>query len=69
MLSLRLSGNKIERRGAAHLASVLQVNSTLRELELADCDLVNTHTRARTHMYTHVQRLPSDLFPHRTLRA
>lgn len=51
MLSLRLSGNKIERRGAAHLASVLQVNSTLRELELADCDLVNTHTRAHTHVH------------------
>lgn len=26
-----------------HLASMLQVNDTLKELELADCDLVNTH--------------------------
>lgn len=27
-----------------HLASMLQVNNTLKELELADCDLVNTQT-------------------------
>lgn len=44
LLSLGLSGNKIENRGAMHLASMLQVNDTLKELELADCDLVNTHT-------------------------
>lgn len=43
LLSLGLSGNKIENRGAMHLASMLQVNDTLKELELADCDLVNTH--------------------------
>lgn len=45
LLSLGLSGNKIENRGAMHLASMLQVNDTLKELELADCDLVNTHTQ------------------------
>lgn len=43
LLSLRLSGNKIGNRGAMHLASMLQVNNTLQELQLADCDLVNTH--------------------------
>lgn len=42
LLSLSLSGNKIENRGAMHLASMLQVNNTLKHLELADCDLVNT---------------------------
>lgn len=26
-----------------HLASMLQVNDSLKELELADCDLVNSH--------------------------
>ena len=45
LLSLRLSGNKISNRGAMHLAHMLQVNNTLQELELADCDLVNTHTQ------------------------
>lgn len=45
LLSLRLSGNKIGNRGAMHLASMLQVNNTLTELELADCDLVTTHTQ------------------------
>lgn len=42
LLSLRLSGNKIGNRGAMHLASMLQSNNTLQELEVADCDLVNT---------------------------
>lgn len=44
LLSLRLSGNKIGNEGSMHMASLLQVNDTLEELELSDCDLVNTHT-------------------------
>lgn len=44
LLALRLSGNKIGNRGAMHLAGMLQVNNTLRELEVADCDLVNNNS-------------------------
>uniref|UniRef100_A0A673CQD4 Leucine rich repeat containing 34 n=1 Tax=Sphaeramia orbicularis TaxID=375764 RepID=A0A673CQD4_9TELE len=39
LLSLRLSGNKIGNRGATYLAAVLQVNATLQDLHLDDCDL------------------------------
>lgn len=49
LLSLRLSGNKIGNRGAMHLASMLQVNDALKELELDACDLVNTHKHTQTH--------------------
>uniref|UniRef100_A0A3Q0RRX5 Leucine rich repeat containing 34 n=1 Tax=Amphilophus citrinellus TaxID=61819 RepID=A0A3Q0RRX5_AMPCI len=41
LLSLRLSGNKIGRGGGMEVAGMLQENSTLQELQLADCDLVN----------------------------
>uniref|UniRef100_A0A3Q0RW84 Leucine rich repeat containing 34 n=1 Tax=Amphilophus citrinellus TaxID=61819 RepID=A0A3Q0RW84_AMPCI len=39
LLSLRLSGNKIGRGGGMEVAGMLQENSTLQELQLADCDL------------------------------
>lgn len=32
-----------------HLASMLQVNDSLKELELDACDLVNTHKHTQTH--------------------
>lgn len=41
LLSLRLSGNKIGRGGGLELASMLQENCALQELEVADCDLVD----------------------------
>lgn len=44
LLSLGLSGNKMGNMGAMHLVGMLQVNDTLQELQLADCDLVNTYT-------------------------
>ena len=50
LLSLRLSGNKIGSRGAVHVARMLHVNSALQEVELADCDLVNTCTRKHVHV-------------------
>ena len=46
LVSLRLTGNKIGNKGAMHLASMLQVNTTLQELDIADCDLV-------VHIHTH----------------
>lgn len=55
LLCLRLSGNKIENRGAMHLASMLQVNNTLKELEVADCDLVNTHTYCSSRWFLKLQ--------------
>uniref|UniRef100_A0A3P8S388 Leucine rich repeat containing 34 n=1 Tax=Amphiprion percula TaxID=161767 RepID=A0A3P8S388_AMPPE len=39
LLSLRLSGNKLGNRAAMDLVSMLQVNNTLQELQLDDCDL------------------------------
>lgn len=50
LLSLKLSGNKIGNRGATYLATILQVNATLQELHLDDCDLVNV--RASTATFT-----------------
>uniref|UniRef100_A0A3B4EWH2 Leucine rich repeat containing 34 n=1 Tax=Pundamilia nyererei TaxID=303518 RepID=A0A3B4EWH2_9CICH len=41
LLSLRLSGNKIGRGGGLELASMLQENCALQELEVVDCDLVD----------------------------
>lgn len=35
-----MTGNKIGNKGAMHFASMLQVNSTLEELDVSDCDLV-----------------------------
>lgn len=37
---LRMMGNKIGNKGAVHFASMLQINSTLEELDMSDCDLV-----------------------------
>lgn len=47
LLALQLSGNKIGDDGGTNLANMLQVNSSLKELELASCDLVRTHTPTR----------------------
>lgn len=38
-----------------HLASMLQVNNTLKELEVADCDLVNTHTYCSSRWFLKLQ--------------
>lgn len=38
---LRMTGNKIGNKGAMQLAAVLQINSTLEELDISDCDLVS----------------------------
>lgn len=38
--ALRLTGNKIGNRGGMALAQMLQVNTTLEALDVADCDLV-----------------------------
>lgn len=35
-----MTGNKMGNEGAMHLASMLQLNSTLEELDVSDCDLV-----------------------------
>ena len=36
-----MTGNKIGDSGAMFFAQALQINVTLEELDLADCDLVN----------------------------
>lgn len=38
---LRMTGNKIGNKGAMQLAAMLQINSTLEELDISDCDLVS----------------------------
>ncbi len=38
---LRMTGNKIGNKGAVQLAAMLQINSTLEELDISDCDLVS----------------------------
>ena len=43
MKSLRLTGNKIGNRGGMAFAHMLQVNTTLEALDVADCDLVCLH--------------------------
>uniref|UniRef100_A0A671SRF0 Leucine rich repeat containing 34 n=1 Tax=Sinocyclocheilus anshuiensis TaxID=1608454 RepID=A0A671SRF0_9TELE len=36
---LRMTGNKIGNKGAMQLAAMLQINSTLEEIDISDCDL------------------------------
>ncbi|MEE6501263.1 hypothetical protein FKM82_004114 [Ascaphus truei] len=40
--SLTMTGNKIGNKGGMFFASMLQINSTLEELDLGDCDLEDT---------------------------
>lgn len=69
LLSLRLSGNKIGNEGSMHMASLLQVNDTLEELELSDCDLVNTHTHTHTTSQSEATMTNSTLLSLRPLRV
>jgi hypothetical protein len=44
LLVLKLNGNKICNKGALAIAGALQVNAILRELDMADTDMVrNAH--------------------------
>jgi hypothetical protein len=44
LLVLKLNGNKICNKGALAIAGALQVNTILRELDMADTDMVrNAH--------------------------
>lgn len=36
-----MTGNKIGNKGAMQLAAMLQINSTLEEVDVSDCDLVH----------------------------
>lgn len=38
--SLRMNGNKIGDKGGVYFAEALQINESLEEIDLADCDLV-----------------------------
>jgi len=39
--TLRMTGNKIGNKGGMQLAAMLQINATLEEVDVSDCDLVN----------------------------
>ena len=51
--SLRMTGNKIGNRGAMHLAGMMQVNATLEELDVSDCDLVIHEGRGCSALHYH----------------
>lgn len=41
-----MTGNKMGNKGGMHLASMLQINSRLEELDVSDCDLVMCRNKA-----------------------